>query len=110
MYVWILHFSGISDPGRSGAICFGALRVVVVFVRLHVGRGTRRLGGSWCDGVSEDPDAVEELSGAMASVEGLRAASSAPSDVMQCVSMLLDCVDRCGSAVLRSIWLWRAAR
>ena len=55
----------------------------------------------WCDGMSED--ASEELSGHMAAVEGLDAASSDLPAVALCVSALLDCVDRCGSVVLQSL-------
>ena len=61
------------------------------------------IDAAWCDGVSEDAGCAEELSGLMAIVAGLDAASSDVSDAVPCVSSLLECMDRCISAVLRSI-------
>ena len=59
------------------------------------------IDAAWCDGVSGDADALQQLSSRMAAVEGLTA-SSAKADAVSRVSALIDCVDRCGSVVLRS--------
>ena len=61
------------------------------------------IDAAWCDGVSGDAGCAQELSGLLAAVEGLDAASSELPDVVLCVSALLDSVARCGSVVLRSI-------
>eukprot|EP01045_Picozoa_sp_COSAG04_P023830 COSAG04_NODE_2892_length_3413_cov_210.165661_2_plen_503_part_01 len=60
------------------------------------------IDAAWCDRVSADANGVEELSGHMAIVEGLDVASSDVSDAVSSVTSLLDCVNRCGSVVLRS--------
>eukprot|EP01045_Picozoa_sp_COSAG04_P015751 COSAG04_NODE_1268_length_7478_cov_41.075620_2_plen_472_part_01 len=61
------------------------------------------IDAAWCDGVSETAGSVEELSRLLAAVEGLDAASGVLPDAVSCVSALLDCLDRCGSVVLRSL-------
>ena len=57
----------------------------------------------WCEGVSRcGVDDVDRLSGLLASVRGLSSSSGA-SDVSATVAAVLECLGRCGSAVLQSV-------